>query len=127
MPPGFLCVELLPCAALHDLYGSAEQDLMGSLKHSHMEYRKILHSLFHHTLNSFFSFCVNHCHCSCASFLLKQSHFSAQCGSYTFYLVDWFALHFKWFSHSHWMSCYYCNSSHFSGLSLSYLFQKVCN
>lgn len=41
MPPGFSCAELLPCAVLHDLYGSAEQDLMGSLKHSHMEYQKL--------------------------------------------------------------------------------------
>lgn len=38
VPPGFPCAELLPCAVLHDLYGSVEQDLMGSLKHSHMEH-----------------------------------------------------------------------------------------
>lgn len=38
VPPGFPCAELLPCAILRDLYGSAEQDLTDSWKHSHMEY-----------------------------------------------------------------------------------------
>lgn len=100
MPPGFPCAELLPCAVLHDLYGSAEQDLTGSLKHSHMEYRKLftVHTATLRLKNCYSRYCDYHYHCCCSytSFSLSMSHIVVLLGSKMFDLCRRLAsLHFR--------------------------------
>ena len=61
VPPGFPCAELLPCAVLHDLYGSAEQDLMGSFKALPYGIPETLHSPYYRhtqTLNCYSCYVV---------------------------------------------------------------------
>lgn len=83
MPPGFPCAELLPCAVLHDLYGSAEQDLTGLLKALPYGIPETLHSPYRHTqtLNCYSCYCDYHYHRCYPYAIIFTVHDSYRCAT----------------------------------------------